>query len=84
MLFHGDCCEHFFDVVTEKKSYIRSFDLYEMNEYFEKADQSSRMLGSKNIFDKSKNFEKCMTELFVQISFREHDNSKAIRVEIVT
>ena len=41
------------------------------------------MLGSKDLFDKSKGFKKCAAKLDVQSLFFEHSSSKAIRVEIV-
>jgi hypothetical protein len=41
------------------------------------------MLGSKDLFDKSRGFGKCAAKLDVQPLFYEHGSSKAVRVEIV-
>ena len=37
MFFFDNFFEHFFDEITKNERNIREFNLYEMNEYFEKA-----------------------------------------------
>jgi hypothetical protein len=64
----NDFCRHVSDEATEKVSDAREPSLNEVDEYFEKAGQSSRMLGLKDLFDKSRGFGKCMTKRRIQAS----------------
>jgi hypothetical protein len=41
------------------------------------------MLGSKDLFDKSIGFGKCMAKLDVQSLFFKYSSSKAVRVKII-
>jgi hypothetical protein len=60
-----DFCRYSFNKVTKKGSYIREPSFYEVDKYFEKAGLGSRMLGLKDLFDKSRGFGKCVAKLNV-------------------
>lgn len=71
----GDFCGHSLNKQTERTSYFRLPHLYEVNEYFEKAGLGSRMLSSKDLFNKSIGFVKRAAILKIQFSFFKYTKS---------
>lgn len=68
---------YYSDVGTEKGGYFRDPGLYEVNEHSETAGEDSRLLGSKDLFDKTRGSG---AKLDVQPLFHKHGRSKAVLV----
>lgn len=74
---------HLFDVAAEEENHFLVAGLYQVNEHFQKAEQSSRMLCLEDLLDETQRFVQCELELVQHLLFRKHSCGKAIRVEIV-